>query len=62
LRGNSPSGLTVPVKVPLAWANNPVPPSMCAFCWVDAWNRQVRGSTVNVAPELVLTRCMVPTG
>lgn len=31
---------------------------MCAFCCVDAWNRQVRGSTVNVAPELVLTRCM----
>ena len=52
----------MPVKVPLAWANSPVPPSMCAFCWVVARNRQLCGLTVNEAPVLVLTRCVVPWG
>jgi hypothetical protein len=27
LRSSSPCGLTVPVKVPLAWANSPIPPA-----------------------------------
>jgi hypothetical protein len=42
LRGSSPWGLIVPVKVPLALANSPVPPVICESSWSVARNRQLR--------------------
>jgi ATP-dependent metalloprotease FtsH len=62
LRGSSPWGLIVPVKVPLAWANSPVPLVICESSWSVARNRQLCGLTVTEAPTVVLTRCMVPWG
>src|ERR671931_347165 len=57
LRGNSPWGLIVPVKVPLAWANSPVPPVISESSWSVARNRQLCGLSVDEKPTVVLTRC-----
>src|SRR5262252_9415213 len=55
--GNSPCGLIVPVKVPLACANSPVPPMISEFSWSVTLNRQFCGlSFGDRKPTVVLTK------
>jgi RibD domain-containing protein len=61
LRGSTPCPSTDPVNVPLAAANEPVPPVITAVCATVTLSRQLSGFSENEKSTAVLTRCIVPS-
>src|SRR3954449_6240523 len=60
LRAATPRPRRVPVKLPAAWRNAPVPPRILSVCRIPTLFAQVCGLTDGVTDLFVVTRCIVP--